>query len=87
MKSIRIELWVMPSGEERIKTIVIDNQPIKEAYLPNMQKAFTPQEVEELTGIMITRLGAPCELYKQGVLIQAGVLTSFDKATLEFEIE
>jgi len=87
MKNIRIELWIMPSGEEKIKMIQIDNQPMKDSYLPNMQTAFTPQEIEELANVMSARIGAPCELYRQGILIQAGILTSFDKATLGFEIE
>jgi len=85
MKKIRIELWIMPSGEEKIKMIKIDDQ--KDAYLPNMQTAFSKEELDELSNIMLSRVGYPCELYKQGILQISGILKSYNKDTLEFEIE
>jgi len=55
--------------------------------LPNMQTAFSKEELDELSNIMLSRVGYPCELYKQGILQISGILKSYNKDTLEFEIE
>ncbi len=88
MNKLKIELWLMPDGQtEKIKMITVDNQLPTEAFLPDMQYALTDKELEKLTDIMISHVGYPCELYKQGMFEQLGILKSYNKNTLEFIIE
>ncbi len=87
MKKIKIEMWIMPSGEEKIKAITIDNQRPLDAFMPSMQYAISKEEKEKLDELMLSRVNCPCELYKQGILEISGVLKSYNKDTLVFDIE
>lgn len=88
MNKLKIELWLMPDGRtEKLKMITVDDQLPTEAFLPDMQYALTDKELKKLTDIMISHIGYPCELYKQGLLEQSGILKSYDENILEFIIE
>ena len=80
-------MWTMPSMEEKVKAITIDDQRPLEAFIPNMQFALSKEKLKELSEIMLSRVGYPCELYRQGMLEQRGILKFFDENTLSFDIE
>lgn len=80
-------MWMMPSMEEKIKAITVDDQLPREAFMPNMQFAISKNELEKLSELMLSHVGCPCELYRQGMFEKSGVLISYNKDTLVFDIE
>jgi len=87
-RNLKIELWLMPDGRtEKIKMITVDDQLPLDAFKPDMQYALTSDELEKLADIMVSHIGYPCTLYRQSILVQTGVLKSYDEKTTIFNIE